>query len=626
MQVDIRDTIMNIMDIKSSNIRDYFKKYRIERKFIGLIGDDNIDNIDDSFIYKCTELSTSSKDYISIKLNLLKVLLQNMDRTERIWSIYANNIDQKNLELKAMIQDIVSEVKVSKANHKNKLIINKELEDMSVYSLSVLDIPNSYIRYAENNKIATFRDIASDVNFIENYSDASTIKLLSLNLEDFIESIIMRDVRSYEIITLYNSGCKLESIGNQFGITRERVRQIVSKIRYKITDLFIDGTSEEELVDLDNYKEIIQKSLLDTNKISLFNLFTSNDALKAKLSLLEEAVLANLDKTIWIDELMSLIENDIERLDLSNYISGGIIFKKLKNSGNFTISEQAIVSNDKLTGSISDIRTEVIKRLYPNGVYISQENIDNILNITNEITGRNKDNSSFFLKNSIVKVCVLRDKNTYIHPDLIDVPDSLIEELKKYVLDRPGIELFYGTIFRTFEDKLRNYDIDNEYYLHGILDKYLSDIIEVKARSYHVKGHKAKKILDLLEELSYNEKRIVSLEEFNKFIDKDCYRSLINKANSINDLLNYDNNNFYSYRNVVITDEDRVRLDKIINESMLYNQLDCDDLFEKIKDDDILIKNKVYNSRALKSLIRRIFLNEFDGIPASNVISRIEKE
>ena len=146
MQVDIRDTIMNIMDIKSNNIRDYFKKYRVERKFIGLIGDDNIDNIDDSFIYKCTELSTSSKDYISIKLNLLKVLLQNMDRTERIWSIYANNIDQKNLELKTMIQDIVSEVKVSKANHKNKLTINKELEDMSVYSLSALDIPNSYIK------------------------------------------------------------------------------------------------------------------------------------------------------------------------------------------------------------------------------------------------------------------------------------------------------------------------------------------------------------------------------------------------------------------------------------------------------------------------------------------------
>lgn len=626
MQVDIRDTIMNIMDIKSNNIRDYFKKYRVERKFIGLIGDDNIDNIDDSFIYKCTELSTSSKDYISIKLNLLKVLLQNMDRTERIWSIYANNIDQKNLELKTMIQDIVSEVKVSKANHKNKLTINKELEDMSVYSLSVLGIPNSYIKYAESNKIATFKDIASDVNFIENYSDASTIKLLSLNLEDFIESIIMRDERSYEIITLYNSGCKLESIGNQFGITRERVRQIVSKIRYKITDLFIDGTSEEELVDLDNYKEIIQKSLLDTNKISLFNLFTSNDALKANISLLEEAVLVNLDKTIWIDELMNLIENDIERLDLSSYISSGIIFKKLKNSGNFTISEQAIVSNEKLTGSISDIRTEVIKRLYPNGVYISQENIDNIINITNEVTGRSKDNSSFFLKNSIVKVCVLRDKNTYIHPDLIDVPGELIEELKKYILDRPGVELFYGTIFRTFEDKLRNYGIDNEYYLHGILDKYLSDIIEVKARSYHVKGHKAKRILDILEELSYNENRIVSLEEFNKFIDKDCYRSLINKANSINDLLNYDNNNFYSYRNVVITYEDRARLDRIINESMLYNQLDCDDLFERIKVDDILIKNKVYNSRALKSLIRRIFLNEFDGIPASNVISRIEKE
>lgn len=626
MQVDIRDTIMNIMDIKSNNIRDYFKKYRVERKFIGLIGDDNIDNIDDSFIYKCTELSTSSKDYISIKLNLLKVLLQNMDRTERIWSIYANNIDQKNLELKTMIQDIVSEVKVSKANHKNKLTINKELEDMSVYSLSALGIPNSYIKYAESNKIATFKDIASDVNFIENYSDASTIKLLSLNLEDFIESIIMRDERSYEIITLYNSGCKLESIGNQFGITRERVRQIVSKIRYKITDLFIDGTSEEELVDLDNYKEIIQKSLLDTNKISLFNLFTSNDALKANLSLLEEAVLVNLDKTIWIDELMNLIENDIERLDLSSYISGGIIFKKLKNSGNFTISKEAIVNNEKLTGSISDIRTEVIKRLYPNGVYISQENIDNIINITNEVTGRNKDNSSFFLKNSIVKVCVLRDKNTYIHPDLIDVPGELIEELKKYILDRPGVELFYGTIFRTFEDKLRNYGIDNEYYLHGILDKYLSDIIEVKARSYHVKGHKAKRILDILEELSYNENRIVSLEEFNKFIDKDCYRSLINKANSINDLLNYDNNNFYSYRNVVITDEDRIRLDKIINEFILYNQLDCDDLFERIKGDDILAKNKVYTSRALKSLIRRIFLNEFDGIPASNVISRIEKE
>lgn len=629
MQVDIRDTIMDIMDIKSSNIKDYFNKYRVERKFIGILEEKDLNDmsdIDDSVIYKCNELSPSSKDYISIKLNLIKVLLNDMDRTEKMWSIYVNNIDKKNLELKEMIRDIIKEVKVSKYNHNSKLNLNEELASMSVYSLRVLDIPNSYIRYAENNKVATFKDVASDINFIENYSSESIVRLLGMNLEDFIESVIMRDTRSYEIIKLYNNGEKLESIGNRFDITKERVRQIVSKLRYMVTDLFIDGTSDKDIVDLDKYKEIIQKTLLDTNKINLLNLFINDEDLKEKFDLLEDSILNDLINSIWINELELLIKNDIERLNLSNYISVDIIFKKLKNNENFRVSKYAVVSNERVSGSISNIRIEVIKHLYPNGIYISQENIDNIVDITNEITGKNKDNSSFFLKNSIVKVCVLRDKNTYIHPDLINIDENLVKDLRDYILDRSGVELFYGTLFRVFEDRLRNQGIDNEYYLHGVISKYFSDIVEVKARSYYVKGEHTRKILDLVDEMSYQEKRVVSLDELNKFIDKDCYKSLINKANALENLLNYDNNSFYSYRNIVISESDKAVLNKYINDSILYNRLDCDELFEKIKDNEILTRNKIDNSRALKSLIRRVFLGEFDGIPASNVLSRVEKE
>lgn len=629
MQVDIKDTIMDIMRIKSTKLEDYFTKYKIERKFLNSIEDSDIDTINDSVIYRCEGISLDSKDYISIKLNLLKVLLGNMDRTEKMWNIYIHNIDKKNLELKDMIRDIISEVKESKLGHNTVLNMNESLENLNVDTLRLLGIPNDYMKYAENNKIITFKDLKSDINFIENYNTEYVNKLFKLDLEEFIREVIKRDVRSYEMLTMYDTGMTLEAIGDNFGLTKERVRQILAKLRYQITSLLADGMADKKIVDLDNFGVIIRSNILDSDKTGLLNYFIQDDYLMDRFLKLEERILARLENDIWLDSLKEGFKEDIDCLDLSSFISVDIIFNKIKNNKKFKTSNYAIVSMESISGSIANIRVEVIKHFYPNGIYISQDNIDKIVDITNEITGKNKENSSYFLKNSIVKVCVLKDRNTYIHPDLVDVSADIINKIKEYALNRPGVELFYGTVFRVFEEELKENGIDNEYYLHGIMSKYLSDILEIKARSYYVKGHKTKKILELVEEISYNEKRIVSLNELEKYIDKDCYRSLLNKASSLDYILTYSNTQFYSCRNLEISSEDIKNIRDNIDKIIIYNRLDCDVLYDSmLKNNDsknIIEKNKIINGRALKSIIRRLFTNDFDGVPANDTLVRVKE-
>lgn len=624
MQVDIRDTIMDIMTIKSLDIRDYFNKYKIERKFLEILGDSSIDTVSDNVIYRCNELSPASKDYISIKLNLIRVLLKNMDRTEKMWNIYINHMDQKNLELRDMIRNVVGEVKKSKLEHNSALELDESLENLSVYNLKALNIPSHYIKYAKNNQIETFKDVRADINFIENYNNEYISSMFQLSLEDFILSVLKKDERSYKMVVMYENGMTLENIGDRFGLSKERVRQIIAKSRYTVTELFSDGVSDKDIVDLDEYSELLQSMLLDDTKTSLLNYFISDDSLRVKFLELEDLIKLSMEDSIWIDSLRVSIKEDIDRLNLSNYISVDIIFNKLKNNENFRVSKHAIVSIKEISGSVSNIRVEVIKHFYPDGIFISQKNIDNVVNLTNEITGKNKDNSSYFLKNSITSICVIRDKNTYIHPDLIDINENLIDKIKDYAIERPGVELFYGTIFRFFEDELKRNGIDNEYFLHGVMDKYLSDILEIKARSYYVKGYETKKIFELIEEISYNEKRKVSLDELSDYIDRDCYKSLLNKANALDYILTYSNNEFYSYRNIVLTDSDIEKLRKVINDTILYGRLDCDDLYKSMSNDEelktILEVNKIDSGRSLKSLVRRVFKSEFDGVPANNTL------
>lgn len=624
MQVDIRDTIMDIMTIKSLDVRDYFNKYKIERKFLEILRDNSIDTVSDNVIYRCNELSPASKDYISIKLNLIRVLLKNMDRTEKMWNIYINHMDQKNLELRDMIRNVVGEVKKSKLEHNNALELDESLENLSVYNLKALNIPSHYIKYAKNNQIETFKDVRADINFIENYNNEYISSMFQLSLEDFILSVLKKDERSYKMVVMYENGMTLENIGDRFGLSKERVRQIIAKSRYTVTELFSDGVSDKDIVDLDEYSELLQSMLLDDTKTSLLNYFISDDSLRVKFLELEDLIKLSMEDSIWIDSLRVSIKEDIDRLNLSNYISVDIIFNKLKNNENFRVSKHAIVSIKEISGSVSNIRVEVIKHFYPDGIFISQKNIDNVVNLTNEITGKNKDNSSYFLKNSITSICVLRDKNTYIHPDLIDINENLIDKIKDYAIERPGVELFYGTIFRFFEDELKRNGIDNEYFLHGVMDKYLSDILEIKARSYYVKGYETKKIFELIEEISYNEKRKVSLDELSDYIDRDCYKSLLNKANALDYILTYSNNEFYSYRNIVLTDSDIEKLRKVINDTILYGRLDCDDLYKSMSNDEelktILEVNKIDSGRSLKSLVRRVFKSEFDGVPANNTL------
>lgn len=631
MQVDIKDTVMDIVNLKSTDIRNYFNKYKVEQKFICTLNDKMIDSdhVDDRVIYKCKELSPKSKDYISIKWNLIRALLSNMDRTEKMWDIYARGIDKKNIELSNMIKEIILEVKEYKKSCESCISIHSSIEQMDIKNLQKFNIPNEYFIYANNNGIKKLGDLRYDINFLENYASTEIKEALESKLEDFALKIVALDNRSYNILNEYYTNEKtLEEVGNEFGLTKQRIAQIILKERVTATQLLEESLNARciDMLDLDDCSEIFINILLDDRKLDLLNLYIINDTILNKFRKLEDSIHEIISDSLWKEDIGDKLRNRIESLELSSFIDVDIIFKKLnrKNSG-YRCSKDAIIAYKNISNALADIRSQVIKYYYPNGVFISQYNIDNIVNLTNEIAGKNKDNSPMFVKNILNKMYILRDKNTYIHPDLVHLSDSMQSKIKEYALQRKGIDLIYGVVFRLFKDELIKDGIDNEYYLHGAMSKYLSDTLDIRARSFSVKGYESKDIVDILENISYEEKRVVNLSELERIIDKEYYKALVGKINKTDTILNYGEYNVYSVRNLDIDSIEKANIRKIIDQYIKDDILDCDELYNE-KDSlfcKTMLDAKITNSMALKNLIKYVFSSEFDRLPGNNNLIRV---
>jgi len=102
---------------------------------------------------------------------------------------------------------------------------------------NVNDLPNSWncITHLSSGSAQTLAEVefmaTSHMGFNDNSAEACEIKFLTQGLEvqDIDEEVLRINKRNDEIVELRTSGKSLEEIGEKFGVTRERVRQILLK-------------------------------------------------------------------------------------------------------------------------------------------------------------------------------------------------------------------------------------------------------------------------------------------------------------------------------------------------------------------------------------------------------------
>ena len=364
--------------------------------------DISIDDINDSLIHKdfigdstFRKIMKSYNEFImnnNIKLKLTSELLLSL--IKNIYSYEAFNYEQLAEE-------------VAKCNY--------EVLDLSILLENFL-----------NKKILKKED--------SNYS------LVKPRLKEELDKI--KDQNHKDIILKKLTGRTLESIGSEYNVTRERIRQIIQK---EIKKFVI--TREEE-----KYKEIFETYNFDCDLFCEF--FNVNDYVyyylreKYKMGDTEPSELIdswNLDK-----RQLAILKR---KYNLITYKGENIVVKKINILN-------AILKQSEKAMEYSEIMSEYNKIIEINNLDIDLiseadfRNIDSILNRSNYV------------------LCDVGRYYRYYDIDALDEED--VNALQKMLDVEPG-DYSSEFFFNSNELLMKNIDIKNEYELHNLLRKYIGN-------------------------------------------------------------------------------------------------------------------------------------------------------
>ena len=485
--------------------------------------DISIDDINDSLIHKdfigdstFRKIMKSYNEFImnnNVKLKLTSELLLSL--IKNIYSYEAFNYEQLAEE-------------VAKCNY--------EVLDLSILLENFL-----------NKKILKKED--------SNYS------LVKPRLKEELDKI--KDQNHKDIILKKLTGRTLESIGSEYNVTRERIRQIIQK---EIKKFVI--TREEE-----KYKEIFETYNFDCDLFCEF--FNVNDYVyyylreKYKMGDTEPSELIdswNLDK-----RQLAILKR---KYNLITYKGENIVVKKINILN-------AILKQSEKAMEYSEIMSEYNKIIEINNLDIDLiseadfRNIDSILNRSNYV------------------LCDVGRYYRYYDIDALDEED--VNALQKMLDVEPG-DYSSEFFFNSNELLMKNIDIKNEYELHNLLRKYIGNyngkITYSRMPDIFIDCDDKNAFVDnLIHELSP-----ISLDEFVDYV----YQNYGHKNNTFRALLV---SNFSKY----------ITNGQIISECPEFTEEQMNILNEKLTED-------IYSIITIKELLTDLFdVNDFKLINNLNM-------
>ena len=389
----------------------------------------------------------------------------------------------------------------------------------------------------------------------------SNYSLVKPRLKEELDKI--KDQNHKDIILKKLTGRTLESIGSEYNVTRERIRQIIQK---EIKKFVI--TREEE-----KYKEIFETYNFDCDLFCEF--FNVNDYVyyylreKYKMGDTEPSELIdswNLDK-----RQLAILKR---KYNLITYKGENIVVKKINILN-------AILKQSEKAMEYSEIMSEYNKIIEINNLDIDLiseadfRNIDSILNRSNYV------------------LCDVGRYYRYYDIDALDEED--VNALQKMLDVEPG-DYSSEFFFNSNELLMKNIDIKNEYELHNLLRKYIGNyngkITYSRMPDIFIDCDDKNAFVDnLIHELSP-----ISLDEFVDYV----YQNYGHKNNTFRALLV---SNFSKY----------ITNGQIISECPEFTEEQMNILNEKLTED-------IYSIITIKELLTDLFdVNDFKLINNLNM-------
>ncbi|MBF0554173.1 MAG: hypothetical protein HQK96_06380 [Nitrospirae bacterium] len=431
-----------------------------------------------------------------------------------------------------------------------------------------------------------------------------------------------------EILNSRAKGSTLEKIGIDYGLTRERVRQIESKylnsfdkyLKYNPDDFLNTICKQTGYVSFDHIKEsyedlsdIFVHCLKKTKAIKArwsdaLNGFLIGD--KFDYQQFEDS-LKELPDTLNSSELEVLITSITNKFNLPDEA-----FNSLKNYVLSWYNSQAGIFLRK-TIQNTNIYPIVIEKYYPDGIklfddfemkrfrrYVSELFRDVILpNDDRAICVRIIDNT------------VLCGRGKYILPDRINIQPELLQKIHDYILMSDKEIILYSELFEQFRnDLLENTNITNKHFLHGVLKYNYTEEFLFRRDVLHRDKYSKLNIRTAIEEFIRGKERVVSKnelrEEFRGITDIVLHMAISTNTN----IIRWESGQYLHSSFLLINQADKERCMAIVEQNMLDTAVSAQKIFEVFcdKEVDFLSKNNIYSYLSMFGVLKFMIGDEFN--------------
>ncbi len=315
------------------------------------------------------------------------------------------------------------------------------------------------------------------------------LKWCAFDLESEVQKLflpIFSDKRMKSIVQMRARKKTLAQIGDTFGITRERVRQIETKARRKFSHYYSrirliskisaekNGASMVSSNDIEDYCKTNVTELL----YFLRNYENSHYTYDEQLDIF----------IIGDDSLQERVRTTIDRLpDIVSVNQLSNILDEADEDGDIPmdILQKAFVEAYRLTGdiyhrtrlSLAKVYKTVLEKHYSDGIkaYDSDALQEFRRIVTDEFGDVGMPKNDRALTARISSICILCGRGMYMPKRAKYISDSLAGHILQYIDESDQKIFLMNSLYDVFEHELNEEGVFNKYYLQGILHELCSD-------------------------------------------------------------------------------------------------------------------------------------------------------
>ena len=335
--------------------------------------------------------------------------------------------------------------------------------------------------------------ISKDLNYFLQWLSFDIDTIISDISKRITNLLVGKNSRTLDVFAMRNNGKTLEEIGQELGVTRERVRQIEMKThktfwrvynrqQYDLIMLVYSLRNGDGVIYFDELAEILgdfaHMLWSCAKKMPESDFYYYEKELKAIVVKGDSHIKKNDDLIKRINSAIAMLPGIIHSTELDTTISEiatqfSVPEETIRNYAEKRYKQDGRFYHDcRLT--VPFMCSYVLKERFATGFKIADEYEGNrFRGFLKEFFGDSAKNiTNRALDAKVGEIGCLCDRGKYIHPDYLTIEQSLIDAINDYVEQSSRNAIPFGEVYEALKHLFVGTQISNRYALQGALKKY----------------------------------------------------------------------------------------------------------------------------------------------------------